>query len=290
MKVEAVTEVLDGHGRALQVPAGPSRSPRRLPGRLAGPGRFPQREVACIPLARAARIVGRAHLVQLLAGQLAVTGIGTDVEVHVAVSRVGVPALDQPPDHRDHLGHVASGPRLDVRRQAAERVVRIAERPHVPLGHGPPRHILPLGHLQDLVVDIGDVAAERDLLAAGPQPPHQDVEVDPGPEMADMRRRLDRGATQVQGHRARNERTELANRPGGGVVQALAHPAQATGCARLPGARRSSRGLNQSIRRSTGASGGHLRTDSGGPAYDHLPCYRSTAHPRRAARKPTFPR
>ena len=43
--VEAVAEDLERHRRALDVPAGPARAPRRRPRRLAGLRRLPQREV-----------------------------------------------------------------------------------------------------------------------------------------------------------------------------------------------------------------------------------------------------
>ena len=146
-----------------------------------------------------------------------------NVEVDITLSRVSVLTLDQPADHRDHLRHVAGGPGFDLRRRAAQGLVRVGERPQVPLCHLPPRHALPLGDLEDLVVDVGDITAERHVVAAGPQPAHQDVENDRGPEVADMRRRLDRGAAEIDGHPAGDERAELANRPGGGVVQAQVH-------------------------------------------------------------------
>ena len=72
-------------------------------------------------------------------GQAAVVRLGADVEVDVAAGRVGVAGLDQPPHQHDHLGHVPGGPRLDVRRQAAEHVVGAGEGALVPLGHRPPR-------------------------------------------------------------------------------------------------------------------------------------------------------
>ena len=41
MNVEGCAQMAYGHGRTLDVPAGPARSPGTLPGRLPGFGRFP---------------------------------------------------------------------------------------------------------------------------------------------------------------------------------------------------------------------------------------------------------
>src|SRR5205823_1741951 len=73
VNVEGGAEISGGHGRALEVPAGPAASPGRRPGRLAGLGPLPQGEVARIALAALALgVAGRVHGVQLLPGQGAV--------------------------------------------------------------------------------------------------------------------------------------------------------------------------------------------------------------------------
>ena len=97
----------------------------------------------------------------------AVLRVAADVEVHVAVRRVRVRALDQPPHQHDHLRDMARRPGLDIRRQAAERVVGPGERPLIPLGNRPPGGPLMTGGVQDLVLDVGDVPAERHLVASG---------------------------------------------------------------------------------------------------------------------------
>ena len=221
--VEGGAEVLGGHGRAFQVPAGPPGSPRRLPVRLAGLGRLPQREVARVTLGRVVGVLGRAHLVQPLAGQRAVGRVGAHVEVHVAAGGVGVIALDQPAHQHDHLRDVPGGPRLDVRRAAADRVVGPGERALVTLGDDPGGDALAGRGAQDLVLDVGDVPAEGHPVAAGLQPPDQHVEAHRRPQVADVRRRLHRGAAQVHRHLARRDRHELAHRAGGGVVKLQSH-------------------------------------------------------------------
>jgi hypothetical protein len=155
-----------------------------------------------------------------LARQFAVLGVRGDVEVHVTAGRVRVSGVDQPSDQRDHLGNVPRCPRLDVRRQAAKDVVSAGESPLVALGHGPPRAAFFGGRSQDLVVDVGDVPAERDLQAAHPEPADEDVKADPGADVPDVRRCLNGRATQVQTGLARSDGKEVAHGARRGVVQA----------------------------------------------------------------------
>src|SRR5690606_16407952 len=111
-------------------------------------------------------VAGAPHLVDALPGQLPVGGVGEHVEVDVAgavLGRVGVAAVDQAAHQLHHLRDVPGGARLHRRRQAAQRVVGGGEGALVALGHRPPVHVLGAGDVEDLVVDIGDVAAERDL-------------------------------------------------------------------------------------------------------------------------------
>ena len=221
--VEGRAQVLGGHGRAFQVPAGPPGSPRRLPVRLAGLGRLPQREVPRVALGRVVGVLGRAHLVQPLPGQRAVGGVGAHVEVHVAAGRVGVLAVDQPAHQHDHLRDVPGGARLDVRRAAADRVIGPGERALVALGDDPGGDALAGRGAQDLVLDVGDVPAEGHPVAAGLEPPDQHVEAHGRPQVADVRRRLHRGAAQVDRHLPRHERHELPHRARGGVVKLQGH-------------------------------------------------------------------
>ncbi len=219
--VEGAAEILGRHRRALKVPAGASWSPGRFPCWLARLGAFPQREITRIPLrAAAVGVPGRPHVLKPLARQGAVAFRGPDIEVDIPACRVGMAALDEPADEGDHFRHVPCRPWLDVRRQAAKRLVGAGECPLIPLGDRPPGDALALGGGQDLVVH---------RVAARPQPADEHVEVDARPDVADVRRRLDRRATQVQPDIPRRDRAKVTSATGGCIVQTERHAAQATG-------------------------------------------------------------
>ena len=70
--VEAAAEVLQRHRRALDVPAGPARPPRRGPGRGRRLGlllpALPEREVARVALAARVGVLGGLHVVDAAGG------------------------------------------------------------------------------------------------------------------------------------------------------------------------------------------------------------------------------
>ena len=183
--VELRAQVGLAHRDAFGVPAGAPRPPRRRPRRLAGLGALPQREVTRIALTRRDALA-LVHVVDPVAGQLAVVGVAQNVEVDVAPAGVGVPVVDQPLDQLDHLGDVPGGTGLGRRGQHAKRVVRLGEGPlegGCPL---PPRPARVGGLVEDLVVDVGDVADECHVVALGGQPAPQHVERDTAAYVADV--------------------------------------------------------------------------------------------------------
>ena len=132
--VEAGAEVLLRHRRALDVPAGPARAPRRRPRGGLGLGlllpALPEREVARVALAARVGVGGGLHVVDPLVGELAVRRPGPHVEVDVAgavLGGVGVAAGDQLVDQLDHLGDVAGGAGLVGRRQHVDRGQRLVQ-------------------------------------------------------------------------------------------------------------------------------------------------------------------
>src|SRR4029079_5266229 len=107
-------ELLRRHRGALDVPAGTTDAPRRLPGGvLTLLRRLPESEVPRILLRRFRPLP--LDLVGPLAGERAVALEAGDAEVDVPVDRVRVPGGDQLLDHRDDLGHRRGRERLGVR-------------------------------------------------------------------------------------------------------------------------------------------------------------------------------
>src|SRR5207248_4683966 len=99
VNVERFAKELHAHGRALDVPARPSRPPRAVPFWLARLGPFPEGEVAGVALLFAHLDPGAGfELLGVAVAQFAVVVVAADVEVHVAAGRVGETLVNEPPN------------------------------------------------------------------------------------------------------------------------------------------------------------------------------------------------
>src|SRR5450759_1348598 len=190
VKVEAVPEQVQRHGRALEMPAGTAGPPRRVPGRLARFGSLPEREVdgaalGLVDLDAAAR--RREELPEVTVRERAIPGKGRDVEVHAAtLDDVGVTPVDELSDEDEHVGDVRGGVR-DVIGSFDTEPVDL-----VPPGGFEALRELGLagaglvGPGDDLVLDVGDIGHQRHLQAPPPEVAANDVVDEPGAPVTDV--------------------------------------------------------------------------------------------------------
>src|SRR5205823_7119102 len=191
--------------------------------------RLPEGEVAGITLALV-DLDARAgeKLVEVLAGEPSVRREPPDLEVHVAVHRVGEPLGDEALDERDHLGDVQGGLRLDIGRRNADRRHVLAERLDVTLGEFRGRHALGIRPSDDPVVHVREVPDERDAVALEAEVPLDDVEHHRAPRVANVGEVVHRHTTHVDAHVAGGEGRELLLAPRQRVVDLDAHAATST--------------------------------------------------------------
>ena len=196
MDLELGAQELLGHRRALDVPSGPTRPPRRLPRHiLVWLLRLPEREVTLIAL-QVARFL-RDHVLEPRAGEPSVLREARDAEVHVAVRDIRFLSIDEllnePQDLGDRLGRAG----LDVGASKPEGI-RVLEEPcRGALRQLPARNALLHGLGIHLVVDVRDVVYERDLVTPAKEPapkPHPEHE---RPRVADVDPLVDGGAADV---------------------------------------------------------------------------------------------
>ncbi len=168
--VEGVAEVLARHRRALEVPAGAPSAIRGRPGggrRLTRLASLPQGEVARVALPARVGVLCRGHVIERLPGELAVCRPGLDVEVDVARAVCGgirVALVDQGVHELDHLGDVTGGAGLIGGREDAERIEGRGGRALVGVGDDVPGGARRRRLDEDLVVDIGDIADQGDVV------------------------------------------------------------------------------------------------------------------------------
>src|SRR5215216_4378393 len=127
--------------------------------------------------------------------------------------------VDQHLDHFDHLRDMTGGPWLVGGWQAAEGGVRLVQFALEPVGVREPRRT-GLSRLdQDLVVDVGDVGDDRDLIATPCQPAPEYVEDHFLADVSEMRGGLHGQSAVVDRNAAGHDRLEGAYRLRGGVVE-----------------------------------------------------------------------
>ena len=228
--VQALPQVLRGHGGTLDVPAGEAVAPRAGPEQhSARLGRLPQREVARVTLQR----VGlRPHALQQVslrvAGQSAVVGEAGHGEIHVALHLVGVAPLHEPLRDPDHFVDVVRGAREVGGGQYAQLglipveclgvEVRYLPR-SLALRKGGGDHLVfaALQHFLAHVADIGyilyvDYAQPLDL-----QAPADPVGHEVRPQVANVCVAVDRGAAAVHPHQPRLKGLHRLHTPGEGI-------------------------------------------------------------------------
>ena len=115
------------------------------------------------------------------------------------------------------------GARLDGRRQAGERLHVLGERADVGFRQLDRRDAGLLGAGDDLVVDVGEVAHEGDVVAEEAQVAEHDVEGHQRARVADVRAVVDRHAADVHADFAGKQRDEFFEAAGQCVVEFQGH-------------------------------------------------------------------
>ena len=116
MDVNGIPEIPLRHDRALDMPARTAVAPRGNPCRFAFFLRFPENEIERILLllfpADFQRAETRSQIIQVLMGKLAVVPEASCRKIDGSVLFIGMPVLDQFPDHADHAVDFLRGLRM----------------------------------------------------------------------------------------------------------------------------------------------------------------------------------
>ena len=220
VNIDGFAEIAIGHGGALDVPAGSALSPRGIPVGLAGLGGLPESEVERVFL-DIVDVDARAGLqiVDRLVAQLAVVLELERAVIHVAVHLVGIALLDEDGDDVDDLLNVLGrlrmhGGRLDAERLRIDEIfVDILLRDLIG------GDALLVRALDDLVVDVGEVLHEGDVVASVLEIAAENVEHDDRAGVADVDVVIHRRAAGVHADLALLDGDELFLLHGHGIIE-----------------------------------------------------------------------
>ena len=228
--VERFAQVVHRHRRALEVPARPARSPRRIPYRHrpvgAGVAALPEDEVSrvilvvlLIPRGPAGGRESRA----VDPSQPPVFRRTPDREVHGTLALVGESPLGERFDQPDHPLDEAGRPWPVFRFLESERLPVLEEHLDHGIGDLGQRHAPGRGRRNRPIIDIREVHDLADLVSLEPEVAAEQVFPRKGAEVPDMRAIVHRGPAGVHPHPARFEGLERAEPPRKGVVEPETH-------------------------------------------------------------------
>src|SRR5437867_3985444 len=225
MEVVLRAEVVDADRGVLDVPSGAALPPRALPRGLPGLVRLPQREVRGVPLVGVHGDAGPgSQLLDLLAAELPPVRVLRGVVVHAPVrGDVREPAIEEPPDLGDNLGHVVGRPRVQVDGVAPERPHAILELPPVLQNNLLPVPARLLHLLDDPVLDVRHVLEVEYRVALVAEVPRHDVEGDVRLRVAYVRGVLRGDSADEHRDAVPMEGDELLLAAGQGVVDPEGH-------------------------------------------------------------------
>ena len=218
--IDDIAQMLVDHGGTFDVPARATTAPGRLPAGLVVAGRFPQNKVAGVSL-----VVGHfhsgagEHVFQFTTGELAVVGHGFHREQHLPIRLVGVALFHQGGDHLDHLGDVIGGLGDDVRGFRVQRCHVFGKRRGETFGEGADVLAVFRGRLDDLVINVGDIAGVDHVRVEPLQQAIQHIKHHHRAGVANVDEVVNRGATHVEGDAVGVQRNEVVLFPGEGVLQ-----------------------------------------------------------------------
>ena len=168
VNIESLTQVAVRHCRAFEVPARTSLPPRGIPrgrGWFFGLRSLPKREVARVLLPRLGCridlrfVFRRSHILKALVSERTIVLLRTHTEVHVSRAiAVCVAAVNEPLNECDLFGNMTGCARLIGRFQNAKLLVRGGELAFETLSPRPPRNPGLSRLIQNLVVNISDIA------------------------------------------------------------------------------------------------------------------------------------
>ena len=143
------------------------------------------------------------QLVQRLARELAVAGELAHCVVHIAIARlIGQALVLQRANHAQHLRHVLSGAWLMRWALNAQGIGVLMQRLDHAIGQRPNGFTVVHRTLNDLVINIGDVAHIGNAIATGTQPALDHVKSDHGARMTQMTQVIHGHAAYIHAHMA----------------------------------------------------------------------------------------
>ena len=218
--IEGVTQTAGGHGGALDMPAGTTGAPWGFPAHFAGFGAFPEGKIAGVFLGFVHLDAGTGQQVLGVATtKFAIVGKPADPVVDIAiVGGIGVVVVHQDLHHGEDIVHVGSGAGFQIGPQHTKGILVPVHGVDHPVGERRIGFAIVVGAVENLVVDVGNVAHVGDIPAPGSQVAGDHVKRHQYPGVTDMAVVVNGDTADVHANLARLDGFEDFFLPSQGVV------------------------------------------------------------------------
>ena len=158
MEIKGFAQILHAHGRAFDMPAGTTGTPRALPCRLARFSGFPQRKIHRITLA-VINVYTRAghHILNITAGKLTIVFKLFYTVENVTVNNIAIAIVNQALYGRNNIIDMLGYTRINMRTAYIELIHYFKVRINIAVADVKPLHALFIGSVDNLVINIGKV-------------------------------------------------------------------------------------------------------------------------------------
>ncbi len=187
MDVQSLSQVFQGHGTTLNMPARSALPPGAIPGWLPGLSCLPQDKVHRVLFCFTRVNAGTGfHLLQGPVRKLAVIGHLPHPEIDATLGRISIAFLHEPLHKFNNLRYCISRPRRFVRRHDIQSFHVFLKTGSVLLRQLPRRNAQSVRPVDNLVINIGDILDRLDLIALVLQIAADDIKDDVAHGVANM--------------------------------------------------------------------------------------------------------
>ena len=158
MEVKGFAQILHAHGRAFNMPAGTTGTPRALPSRLARFSGFPQRKIHRIMLAVINVYTCTSHhILNITAGKLSIVFKFFYTVENIAVNNIAIAIVNQALNGFDDIIDMLGYTRINMRTAHIEFIHYFKVGVNIAVADIIPLYALFIGSVDNLVINIGKV-------------------------------------------------------------------------------------------------------------------------------------
>ena len=161
MEIKGFSQIMDGHGRAFDVPAWTAFAPWAVPGRFSWFCCLPESKVSWISLFIIHFNTGTSqHIFNLSARQFTIMFKGGNIVIYISAQYIGMMSVNQSLYHFNDIIHMFRNAWIDICTAHMESIHDIEISINVAVGNGLPVAAFSIGFVDNLIIHVGKILNE----------------------------------------------------------------------------------------------------------------------------------